>query len=204
MNILKEHGQATVDQLSEQLNLTPVTIRHHLDILRSEGLVQAPKVKRRQSPGRPQHVYCLTEQASSFFPKNYAGFADLTLREIRERVSPDELNSILRSVGRRMAADAPPTPPDEPLPDRLQRVVEFLNQKGYVARWQSNDRGYLLHMANCPYQVLTQNHSAPCVMDMALMTELLGGTPQRVAWISGGDEMCTYLVPTASDRQQAE
>ncbi|NTU63973.1 MAG: ArsR family transcriptional regulator, partial [Chloroflexi bacterium] len=55
LEILKERGAATVEELGSDLDLTPVTIRHHLDILRNEGLIQAPKVKRRDAPGRPQH-----------------------------------------------------------------------------------------------------------------------------------------------------
>ena len=53
LEILKERNTATVEELAYDLGLTPVTIRHHLDILRSEGLVQAPQVKRRDTPGRP-------------------------------------------------------------------------------------------------------------------------------------------------------
>ena len=194
LKILKENGQATVDQLSEHLSLTPVTIRHHLDILRSEGLVQAPKVKRRQTPGRPQHVYSLTEQASSYFPKNYVAFADLTLQEMREHVSPEKMDAIVHGIAHRMASEAPQPIPGEPFVDRVKRMVEFLNQKGYVARWESNGEGYLLHMANCPYQGLTQHHTAPCVMDMALISELLETTPKRMNWIGAGDDVCTYLV----------
>jgi predicted ArsR family transcriptional regulator len=194
LTILKERGQATVDQLSDQLELTPVTIRHHLDILRSEGLVEAPKVKRRQTPGRPQHVYALTEQATEYFPKNYVGFADLTLREIREHIGSEQLESIVQGVARRMASGVPHPLPDEPIPHRLDRVVTFLNQKGYVARWETSDRGYLLHTANCPYQGLSQHHREPCIMDMTLITELLGVTPQRVAWLNAGEETCSYLV----------
>ncbi len=50
LEILKERHTATVEELAKELELTPVTIRHHLDILRSEGLVQAPQVKRRDTP----------------------------------------------------------------------------------------------------------------------------------------------------------
>lgn len=203
LKILKENGQATVDQLSGQLNLTPVTIRHHLDILRSEGLVQAPKVKRRQTPGRPQHVYSLTEQASNFFPKNYVAFADATLHELREHVSPETMDSIVHGVARRMASDAPQPIPGEAFADRLRRVVDFLNKKGYVARWEPNERGYLLHTANCPYQGLTQQHAAPCVMDMTLVAELLGTQPKRLNWMSAGDDTCTYLVQAPNGQHSA-
>ena len=89
LEILKDRNTATVEELAHDLGLTPVTIRHHLDILRSEGLVQAPQVKRRDTPGRPQHVYGLTEAADAYFPKNYAGFTDMMLHEMRDQVEPE-------------------------------------------------------------------------------------------------------------------
>ena len=79
LKILKEERQATVEQLSDALELTPVTIRHHLEVLKGEGLVEAPQVLRRPGPGRPQYTYGLTEAAVDYFPKNYHGLADLML-----------------------------------------------------------------------------------------------------------------------------
>lgn len=198
LKILKEQGQATVDQLSSQLKLTPVTIRHHLDILRSEGLVDIPQVKHRQTPGRPQHVYILTERASEYFPKNYADFAHLTLLEVRDQIGHEQMESIARGVARRMAADAPQAMSDETMPQRLDRVVGFLNEKGYVARWEANDHGYLLHTSNCPYRGLVHSHAEPCVMDMSLVAELIGATPQRLSWMAAGNEACTYFMPEAA------
>src|SRR3974377_229533 len=151
LEILKEHHTATVDELADELELTPVTIRHHLDILRSEGLVQAPQVKRRDSPGRPQHIYALTEAADAYFPKNYAGFTDMMLREMRDQVEPEKMRSILDGVATRMVSKAPPVPANETLPQRMERVVKFLNTQGYDASWEPAEGGCLLHAHNCPY-----------------------------------------------------
>ena len=71
IHILKTRGQATVDELSRELGLTSVTVRHHLEILRQEELIAPPEPLRRTGPGRPQHVYRLAGQASDLFPKNY-------------------------------------------------------------------------------------------------------------------------------------
>ncbi len=194
LNILKERGQVTIEELRDELQLTPATIRHHLDILHGEGLVQTPRMRRRQTPGRPQHMYSLTERASDYFPKNYIEFADLTLREVRDRASPDEVESIVRGVARRMAADVPRPAPGEPMSQRLDRAVSFLNQKGYLARWELAGRGYLLHLPNCPYQALVHQHREPCLMDLALLTELLGVTPQRLAALAPDEAACVYRV----------
>ncbi len=197
LEILKERGEATIDELSESLGLTSVTVRHHLDILRGEGLVEVPEVKRRATPGRPQYVYTLTEAADEHFPKNYAGFTNLMISEIKERLQPSELDRILRGMAHRMAADAPKPIEGEPIEQRLTRLVNFLNQKGYVAKWdhaQDGD-GYYLHTTNCPYHDISHNHTQVCVMDMTLISELLGTVPERRTWMTAGEFDCTYHIP---------
>ena len=161
LEILKERGSATVEELGTELGLTPVTIRHHLDILRSEGLVQAPKVRRRDTPGRPQHVYALTDLADEHFPKNYAGLADLMLREVRDRSEPGEMDSILKGMARRMATQAPKAQPGETMPQRIERVIRFLNDKGYRARWERADGGYVLQKLKCPQPERGGEHNKP-------------------------------------------
>lgn len=198
LEILKEHGEATIDDLSESLGLTSVTVRHHLDILRGEGLVEVPEVKRRSTPGRPQYVYTLTEAANDHFPKNYASFTNLMITEIKERLEPAELDRILRGMAQRMASDAPKPIAGELMEQRLNRLVNFLNQKGYIAKWEKaqENNGYYLHTTNCPYHDISHNHTQICVMDMTLISELLGTVPERVSWMTAGEFDCTYHIPT--------
>jgi len=194
LSILKEHDQVTVDELSRELGLTTVTVRHHLDILRGEGLVAAPVVRRRKSPGRPQYTYTLTERASTFFPKRYDHLASLILNEVHLRLSPDEVDQMMKNIGKHIASQAI-------LPDgggfeaRLAAAIEFLDELGYMARWERHDdNGYLLHIANCPYeQVARQDHKV-CTIDVTLLTHLLGVSPQRISWAAQGDHHCTYAI----------
>lgn len=194
LEILKEENQATVEQLSEALELTPVTIRHHLDILRGEGLVDAPKVLRRPGPGRPQYTYQLTEAASAYFPKNYHGLTDLMLDEIRERISPAELEQLMSGVAQRLAAQAASPRPAQSPREIMSAAVSFLNDKGYVARWEETLQGdFLLHTCNCPYRLVSQAHREVCTMDADLVSHLVGTPPQRLSQMAGGDDSCTYL-----------
>ncbi len=164
LEILKERGQATIDELGDALGLTPVTIRHHLDILRGEGLVEVPEVRRRTTPGRPQYVYILTETASDFFPKNYSNFANLMIEEIRERYEPAELDHILRGMAKRMTSDMPKSLDGQTFEERLTGVVSLLNDKGYVAKWEKTNDGYYLlplprHFARS-YRSVRNGHDA--------------------------------------------
>lgn len=194
LEILKGRLTATVEELAKELELTPVTIRHHLDILRSEGLVQAPQVKRRDTPGRPQHVYGLTEAADAYFPKNYAGFTDMMLREMRDRVEPEKMRLILDGVATRMVSKAPTASVNETLPQRMERIVKFLNSQGYDASWEPTEGGCLLHAHNCPYHDVARENVEPCVMDASIITQMAGVAPQRVQWAFSGGNMCTYFI----------
>ncbi len=192
LKILQERGQATVEELGEELQLTSATIRHHLDTLRGEGLIEAPAIRRRTTPGRPQYIYTLTEAAAQHFPKNYAGLANMMFSEIKERMQPDEVEEVLRSIAGRIAGEFPPGQADEPFENKLDRVLDFLNEKGYMVHCAKNEGVYSMHVVNCPYRDVSHTHAQLCRMDMSLISQLLGVTPQRATEIVDGEGVCIY------------
>ncbi len=200
LEILKERGEATVEELSQALGLTSVTVRHHLEILQGRGLVEAPTVRRRRAPGRPQYVYTLTEAASEHFPKDYQRLASLMIAQIRDHLSSEELHALMEGMADGIAADAPAPSPDAPLSERLKAVAEFLTDRGYIAHWEEGDNGsYYLYTHNCPYHRVAREHPEVCAMDEALLTRLLGISPTQLTWVVRGDDRCTYrITPSAS------
>lgn len=205
LNILKERGQVTVDELSRELGLTAVTVRHHIDILRSERLVAAPLALRRKAPGRPKHVYTLTEKASTLFPKRYSHLVGQILDEVRAHFSPGEVDQMMRRIGERIASQAV-LPIGGDFEARLAAVVEFLDGLGYMAHWerereqeQGDDGDYLLCIANCPYERASRQDRTICDIDLAMLTRLLGAAPRRVTWAAQGDYQCTYAVHSPTE-----
>ncbi len=196
IDILKRNGTATVEELSEQLEINSVTVRHHLDVLRSEGLVGEPVVRHRTQSGRPQHVFALTPKAAEFFPRNYEGLADLMLTEMKANLDNRQINVIFEGVAARLVAEAPRPDPNEPMDVRAQKAVEFLNRKGYVAHWEQRADGILLHTCNCPYDGLANGNPELCSLDLQLMVSLMGIQLERVCHIAKGDPSCDYLITT--------
>lgn len=201
LNYLKEHGPATVDKLVEVLNLTSVTVRHHLDILRTEGLVAEPVIRHRMSRGRPQYLYALTEKASQYFPKNYDDLASKILAEIKAASTPQVVNVIFEGVASRFTAEAPRPAPGEPITNRLDRAVAFLNTRGYVAHWEATSEGYVLHTCNCPYEALAPANRELCGMDKALIGSLVGAAPQCLTRVADGSSSCAYLICGAAAQE---
>lgn len=194
LDILKKRHQATVDELSQELGLTAVTVRHHLDILRGEGYIAAPIVRRRKTPGRPQYAYTLTEEADAFFPKRYEHFASLMLDELRSCLPPSEIDRMMKRIGERVASQAALSGDDE-FEARLAAAVQFLDGLGYMAHWERHDDGaYWVHIANCPYEQVAIQHDEVCKMDLEMLTCLLGTAPRRISWAAQGDPKCIYAV----------
>ncbi len=198
LDILRRRGQATVDDIVDELqkrrgSITAVTVRHHLMRLQEADLITSPELRRRTSPGRPQYVYALTDKAREYFPNNYQRLAEGLLTVLREQLPVDGVNVILEGVADRMASEA--FIPDAPLPDRLDVVVDFLNDNGYEASWERADEGYILHTANCPYhQLAGESDRVLCRMDMRLVAALIGTVPRKLQSVAEGANRCSYLI----------
>lgn len=200
LEILKDRGQATVDDIVAELQqrrgaITAVTVRHHLNVLHEDDLITAPELRHRATPGRPQHVYMLTDKAKEHFPNNYQPLTNALLEQITLQFSEPQVNVILEGVAGRMAQNA--QIPDGLLPQKLDRVVQYLNTHGYNAQWQSHPEGYVLETTNCPYHHITTANPMLCEMDMRLVASLLGVVPRLMARSSRGDDKCAYLIPGA-------
>jgi predicted ArsR family transcriptional regulator len=200
LEILRRRGQATVDELVEDLlqrrgHITSVTVRHHLGRLQDEGLVTTSELRRKHSPGRPQHIYGLTPQADAYFPNNYQRLVAGLLTELRRQLPPDGVNVILEGVAQQWAAELDLS--DLSLQRRMDAVAEYLNGQGYLATWEMGDEGIILHTANCPYHLEADGSLSLCDMDMRLVASLVGVVPRRLTRMKSGDETCSYLIPIA-------
>ncbi len=196
LTIMKEREAVTVDELSDELELTAVTVRHHLDILRGQGLVASPSIRRRRAPGRPQYVYALTDDASEWFPKSYDRLSALLLTELQERLADEEIEDILRCIGRRLAARVSLDGEDS-FEEHLHALVEYLDSEGYLANWERQDdenepSRYLLHICNCPYEFVAREHPSVCLVDTTMLEELLDIPLERIEDAGRDGSQCTY------------
>lgn len=197
--ILKEERQATVEDLAERLELTPMTIRHHLNVLQAQNLVVASKVHRSKRVGRPRLVYTLTEAADDLFPQGYGQLARHLVSEVKESMGEERAQAILRRVAERVAREGPLPVEGQPFEQRLDQVVGFMHDQGFISRWEQAKDGYVIVNVNCPYRHVSEEHNEVCIMDTEILTQLLGVAPQRLSSMRTGDPACSFLVTPRED-----
>ena len=200
--ILKEDGSATVAELAGQLGMAQVSVRHHLDILVGEDLVELTGVRRRDGAGRPSQMYALTRNAMTLFPQRNAQLASSVLAELKVVLPQDAVRELLIRVAERTAGEAPRPSAGQTPEERLEQVADFLTQKGYSARWDSCDGHYELHACNCPYSGVAEQHPELCVMDHTLIERLLPATIRLRSRVVDGSTRCTYVLDASATQPE--
>ena len=157
------------------------------------------RVERTGSVGRPQQIYQLTEDAAEFFPKNFAILAAGMVRQIKQVLPADQVDAMFHSMADEMAGEVDMASLEAlPLDERLDRVTAFLNERGYLARWEPCDDGdgahFLLYKHNCPYAGVSGEHRELCLMDQMLIDRLVGVTCSRTTSVANNDRCCTYEI----------
>lgn len=194
IEFLKEKGPATVEELAATVNLTPMAVRHHLNVLQAENLILSSAIRRQSGPGRPSQVYQLTKAADELFPVDYYGLTDYLLAELTDQLGRDGLRQIFNNIAQRLANEAPPPRDNQTFEERLDEVIAFLSAKGFVVDWESRDNNYMIHAYSCPYRQVAKNHAEVCLLDKQIISSMLATTPARVACLATDDDHCTYRI----------
>jgi predicted ArsR family transcriptional regulator len=199
LQILKESEGATVAELAEKLAMAAVSVRHHLDILQGDNLISVSRVERKGCVGRPQQIYMLTVDANHYFPNNFAALAGNLVQQIKQVLPADQVECAFRAMAQQIVDELPAhSLHPNSVEERLEQVTHFLNERGYLARWEpaSPDPhdGYLLHKCNCPYAGISTEHRELCLMDQVMIDKLVGQPCLRTQSLLDEGHCCTYRI----------
>ncbi len=192
LEAIKKQRKATVASLADELGLTAISIRHHLNSLQGEGLIQVEA--ERQSVGRPKHIYSLTEEAQRYFPNKYHVLVGRLLDQLKATMPPEQIEALIDSIAANVAAQYGTSHPGEPLERRLHRLVEVLGAEGFMAAVQRVDNKTVLAELNCPYIYIGQRHPEVCRIDHSIIQSVLGVEVQQTSCVLHGDRSCTFSV----------
>ncbi|SRR5581483_816215 len=170
VTLLRQAGR-TVDELAQPLGLTDNAIRAHLISLERDGLVRQEGVRRRGGIGKPASTYALTEDAEGLFPKTYAELLRQLLSLLHERLGPDELESVLRALAKRLAEGHRST--GTPI-ERVAAATEYLGELGGLAEWSPTEDGYRISGCSCPLAAILPSNPQACQLAELLLSEITG------------------------------
>jgi DeoR family suf operon transcriptional repressor len=206
LHLLLKQGQATAQELSEHLQITPQAIRRHLKDLETEGLIIHQVIH--EGMGRPNYVYALSREGRNQFPHRHEEFAVSLLDTLTETVGADQVGSILRKQWERKAIEYRERLGNASLEERVKHLVEIRREEGYMAEYypvgasqtdvtevQAVDgTSFILTEYNCAISQIAESYPSVCGHELEMFEIALDCQVERTHWLVDGEHRCGYLI----------
>ena len=189
--LLLRRGEATVNELAAKLGLTDNAIRAHLNTLGRDGLVE--EAGKRAGVRKPETVYALTPEAEQLFPKAYHVLLSRLIDALRRRLSPDEVEDIVREVGRDLAAAHSQSYEGRSFSERVQYALHVLGGMGGLAELEEWNGELVIQGCSCPLREAVREHPEVCRLAETLLTEIVGA-PVQESCERDGTPRCIFKI----------
>ena len=181
---------ATISQLAELLEISEISIRHHLLGLETEGIITSSE--ERHGVGRPRFVYRLTEKGYQNAPTDYLKISDQALQTMKQFLGTDTLMELLTALGRDLAANYSSEIILQDHDQDLSQIAAALTRDGFIFTWSRSGEKYTLTTHHCPFHYLGQSHPEICTINHALLQSLIRQPISHDTCVLRGDAACTY------------
>lgn len=193
LRILRERGQADINELAETLGLSPVTVHYHINVLQRDGLLEVKAL--RQGVGRPKNVFALRDAAYEKFPQSYHRLSDRLLDLLKSRLTEADIQQLFERIGQDIAAEHATDLNGKSLEKKIETLVGLLGEEGFMSRLEKvGVDQFVLTQYNCPYQYVVTRHPEVCELDLQLMNSALGTSVTRHTCVVHGDSVCTFHI----------
>lgn len=195
IQLLKLHGPLTAKTLAEELALTTMGVRQHLQALEEAGDVDIED--RVEGRGRPTRYWSLTEQSRTHFSDRHG---ELTVqlidsvkmifgdRGLEQLIDHREQSALLQySAAMQGATD---------IPTRLAILAQLRSNEGYMATMEQIDGVYFLLENHCPICAAATHCLNFCRAELQLFQQLFADIAlvSREEHIIEGARRCAYRM----------
>lgn len=184
--------QATIQKLADQLDINPITVRHHLLRMQEEGLVTS--TEKRNGVGRPHLVFQLTNQGRQRVSTNYHQLVKNLLESVQTLFGRQASSELLIAVGQEMAKSYDLKIDQENLPVTMNTFCDMMANEGFQIEWEHKDNLVIIRNTSCPYYNFENSNRDLCKLDQSFFSTLLGKELQLEQFTVETDSNCSHCV----------
>ncbi|GAB4475121.1 MAG: HTH domain-containing protein [Anaerolineae bacterium] len=192
LSALRGMGHATVGEIAALVGIKDATVRHHLNALMADGLVDAEE--RRQPVGRPYHVYQLTWKGRALFASPLSRLVEQVLTPLKRRMTPGVSTRLVAVLSDTLAGEVHGQLAGLDFEGRLERLIELLGSRGYEIQWQQPPDRLQLVSVCCPHLPPELRHPEICQIEENLIGRVTGAEVHRDACARSGAPHCALTL----------
>lgn len=194
--LLKTRGPSTAQQLAEQLQLTSMGVRRHLELGHDKGLLLTED--RSDKVGRPARYWLLSEAGHARFPDRHSDLTVQLITQVRTLFGEAGLDKLITaredlseaSYNTRLAGS-------KTLSQKLAKLVATRDAEGYMAQMEKQaDGSFLLIENHCPICAAATECQGFCRSELDVFRRTLGpgSNVERVEHALAGARRCVYRI----------
>jgi predicted ArsR family transcriptional regulator len=194
--LLKTRGPSTAQQLAEQLQLTSMGVRRHLESGQEKGLLHTED--RADKVGRPARYWLLSEAGHARFPDRHSELTVQLIAQVRTLFGEAGLDKLIAAREEVSEASyATLLAGGKTLAKKIARLVEARDAEGYMAQMEQQDDGSFLLIENhCPICAAAAECQGFCRSELDVFRRTLGpeSAVERVEHALTGARRCVYRI----------
>ena len=136
--LLKQNGSMTIMELANEIDITEMAVRRHIQTLEREKLIRS-EVKK-QTMGRPSKVYQLAEQGEDYFPKKYKEFCLELLHGLKEAGQEQLVKRYFAKMEKRLLEKYKHELKNEEFPGKIREINDYSRTRWIYAANRINDK----------------------------------------------------------------
>jgi predicted ArsR family transcriptional regulator len=192
---LLRRRERSVEELAQALGLTDNAVRAHLAALERENVVEPAGVRRDGTVGKPATIYGIAADSSGVFSTAYSPALGAVLAELRERMTPRQLEALLRRAGKRLAASIPAR---STFDERVRAGATFLTGMGADAELVQAGGGYEIRGHGCVLSAAVSQCPATCALLEQVLRDVSGGEVRESCDRSTDHPNCRFTISPAA------
>src|SRR5262245_59972831 len=202
LEAIRRQGGMTIQQCVKFAAVTPTAVRHRLNRLMAQGLIE--RVSHQAGRGRPRYTYTLTARAQLGMGQNYADLAKTLWAELKTFEDRALGMKVLRRVADRLAAYYRGQMPGRNVSERLASLKRLLADRGVDAEVDDKGRLPILRQHSCPYHELAEKDRTVCGIEMRMFEKALDADLKLSQCRLDGRRCCEFEVcGTGADTEPA-
>ncbi len=194
---VRRRGEATAEQVAEQLGMTVSGARQHLSALVRDGLVAANDTGPREGArGRRALLYATTPAADALFPKAYGELTNELLGYLSDR-DPAMVDGLFeRRREHRIENARARLAKKRGLAAKVAELTAILDADGYLATWEKAGADlYRVIEHNCAIWAVAQRYGQACTSEIDFIRAVLPEAEvERVKHMVAGAPHCAYEI----------
>lgn len=202
LTLLKRHGPLPVEDIADALSITVSGARQHLAGLEKDGVVTYQRV--RHGPGRPRHLYELTEEGDALFPRRYVELTNELLGYVQEH-DPGLLDQLFVRRAQRRVRGAQKRLEGLSLPEKVRELTRILDEEGYYAQLEELEDGrFRIIERNCLMKGVAERYAQACSSELSFLRKVLPEADvNRSVHVINNQPCCAYDVRPRGTEQRA-